>query len=104
MELNKDQRRLMDLISMSPGIKYSDLKKRSGMKNGSFSYNLNRLKEVKLVWRKRGRDGFGYEIVSKDKIADEVFLILVNKYLDGDMDKDTLSEFIERLERFCIER
>lgn len=100
IELNDEQRRLLDIISISPGISNHDLKARSGLSNGTFAYNLNRLKEVRLVWGRRGNDGFGYEVVTRERIADKVFLLLLDKYLDGGIDRSELQEFYEKLEEY----
>lgn len=100
VELNNEQQRLLDIISISPGISYRDLKVRSGLSNGTFTYNLNRLKEVRLVWRRRRDDGTGYEVVTRERIADSVFLLLLHKYLDGHLDRSELEDFFTKLEEY----
>jgi len=104
IELNEEQQRLLDIIATSPGVHFSVLKKRSGLGNGTFVYNLNRLKERKLIWRRRGEGGLGYEVITRERIADEVFLSLVNRFLDGELDKDSLNEMVDRLETYRKER
>ncbi len=97
LKLNVEQEHLLMIISNKPGISYKMLKERSKLKKSSFVYSLNRLKDLKLIWRVKGRDGFGYEIVTEEKLKDKMFLILVTKYIDGEMDRDTLMTLIDDL-------
>lgn len=42
----------------------------------------------------------GYEIVTKERLTDEMFLILVNKYPDGDVEKDDMMDILQRLKEY----
>ena len=100
LHLSENQEFLLDLISKHPTIGYRELKERSGMDTASFSYNLKKLKRLKLVWRVNRGSSIGYEIVTREKLADEMFLILVNRYLDGEVEKDDMMDIIERLKEY----
>lgn len=97
LELNDEQEHLLEIISNEPGISNDILRKRSGLKISSFTYNLNRMKNLKLIWRVKGRDGFGYEIVTEEKLKDKMLLILVTRFTNGEMDRDTLMRMIDEL-------
>lgn len=100
LNLTGKQEFLLDLISKHPIIGYKELKQRSGMDKPVFSYNLKKLKKLKLVWRVNRNGKTGYEIVTQERLADEMFLILVNKYLDGDMEKDEMIDILEKLKDY----
>ena len=97
LELNQEQERMLEIISSEPGITVEILRKRSGLKRSSFTYNLNKLKKLRLVWRVKTTDGFGYEIVTEEKLKNKMLLILVNKFTNGEIDRDTLMRRMEEL-------
>ncbi len=91
---------MLQIISQYPIISYKELKERSGLGKASFTYNLKRLKKMKLIWRVKKKDKIGYDILTKEKLADEMYLLVVNKYLEGEVDKDTMMELIEKLKDY----
>ena len=98
LKLNKEQERLLQLISLEPMIPYKDLKRRSGQKPSSFKYNIQQLKKKKLIWRIRRGNRIGYDLITEKRLADEMFLIIVDKYLDGEVDKETMMLILDKLE------
>jgi predicted transcriptional regulator len=100
LHLNKSQEFLLELVSRYPGISFKDLKRRSGMDRASFDYNLKKLKRSKLIWKIDRNGSKGYEIVTKERLADEMFLALVNKYLDGEIGKDDMMEILRKLRSY----
>ncbi|MGA1822821.1 MAG: winged helix-turn-helix transcriptional regulator [Thermoplasmatota archaeon] len=100
LHLNEAQEKLLDIISRDPGLSIGDLRRRSGMKRESFQYNLRKLKKLKLVWRVKGIEGSGYEIVTRERLADEMFLLTVNRFLDGKIEKEEMMSIIERLKDY----
>jgi predicted transcriptional regulator len=100
LNLSGKQERLLQIISQNPDITYKELKTRSGMDRASFSYNLRKLKRMKLIWRVTKKGKTGYDIVTKEGLADEMFLILVRKYLDGDVDKDEMIDILDKLKDY----
>jgi predicted transcriptional regulator len=97
LELNQEQENILEIISSEPGITIGNLRKRSGLKRSSFTYNLNKLKKLKLVWRVKTSDGFGYEIVTEEKLRNKMLLILINKFTAGEIDRDTLMRMVDEL-------
>lgn len=100
LDLTEKQEFLLELITIHPMISFKELKRRSGMDSSSFNYNLKKLKKMKLVWRVKGNGKVGYEIVTKERLADEMFLVLVKKYLDGEIDKNDLMDILEKLKGY----
>jgi len=98
LKLNKDQERILEIILNNPGIRIEKIKKRSGKKSSSFTYNLNKLKKLKLIWRVKSSDGFGYEIVTEEKLKNKMLLIIVNKFTDGEIDRETMINMLESLQ------
>jgi len=97
LKLNRNQERILEVISIDPGITVEELRKRTGLKRSSFIYNLNKLKGMKLIWRIRIRDGYGYEVVAEEKLRNRMFLVLVSKFTRGEIDRDTLMELVDDL-------
>ena len=100
LNLNENQERILELISQHRGISQRTLKRGSGLSRESFEYNMKRLRKQKLIRRVKTRDGFGYEIVTMGKLADEMFLVVVGKYLDGKIEKDEMMALTEQLKEF----
>ncbi len=100
LKLNDNQRILLEIISNNPGISFGRLGRLSGMESGPFAYNLNKLKTLKLIWKTKKGEGFGYELLTKEKISDEIILILLNKFMDGEVEEDSLMEMFDKLEEY----
>ncbi len=103
LKLNKEQKRILQIVSMEPMIPYKELKRRSGLEPSSFKYNLKQLKKKKLIWRIKKGDRIGYDIITKERLADEMFLIMTNKYLDGEVEKETMMSIVEKLKDYIDE-
>jgi hypothetical protein len=97
VRINREQERILEIVASEPGIKLSDLKARSGLKDDIFDYNMKRLRKMKLLWKVKGIEGPGYEVVTKERLSDEVFLRTVNKFLDGEIDKGQMMTILRRL-------
>lgn len=100
LNLNIKQERILEIISIEPGISKKEIRVRSGMDRASFDYNFQRLKDLKMIWRINKEKNFGYEVVTKDKLTMEVFLKTVQRFLKDEVDKKTLMEVIEGLKEF----
>jgi len=97
LRLNRGQERILEVVSIEPGIPVEELRKRTGLKRSSFNYDLNKLKGMRLIWRIKTRDGYGYEIVTEEKLRNRMFLVLVSKFTRGEIDRDTLMELVDGL-------
>ena len=95
--LPKAQGELLEIINRNPGITKKQLVKRTRMEKKKVSYNLRRLKERRFIWYVRNTSG--YEAVTREKIKKEMLLILMDRYLKGEIDKDAFQRFKQELER-----
>ena len=103
LALNKKQERILQIISIEPLIGYKDLKNKSGMDSSTFKYNMKQLKKKKLIWKVTHDSVSGYDIITKERLSNEMFLIMVNKYLDGEVEKDMMMSIVEKLKDFSEE-
>ncbi|MBN1391120.1 MAG: hypothetical protein JXA22_10815 [Candidatus Thermoplasmatota archaeon] len=97
LKLNKGQERILEVISIEPGKSVEQLRIRTGLKRSSFNYDLNRLKELKLIWRIKTGDGYGYELVTEEKLRERMFLVLVSRFTKGKIDRQALMELVDEL-------
>jgi predicted transcriptional regulator len=97
LTLNDEQERVLEVVSIDPGISVDELRRRTGLKRSSFNYNLNRLKAMRLIWRVKTKDGYGYEIVTEEKLRNRMFLVAVSKFTRGEIDRDTLMDLVDEL-------
>ena len=100
LKLTPDQERILEIISRDPGIAFSDLSLRSGQKKETFEYNLKKLRKMKLVWKIEGIEGYGYEIVTKEKLSDEIFIHTVNKFLEGEIEKGEMMSIMAKVKKY----
>lgn len=103
LKLNRDQKRLMDLIRKSPGITRKELLDRARLPRKLLSYNLSRLNELGLIWKIREGRRTGYALITKDELYKEAFAVIVDKLLDKEIDVDTFKELKHRLDQFLEE-
>ncbi len=97
VKLNGEQERILEIVSINPGISVRLLRKRSALKMSSFNYNLNKLKSLRLIWRISVKGGYGYEIITEEKLKDRMFVILVSRFAKGEIDRNTLMRLIDEL-------
>ncbi|MGA1866826.1 MAG: helix-turn-helix domain-containing protein [Thermoplasmatota archaeon] len=99
LDLNVSQKLLLDLIRDSPGATRKELLARSRLGRRELNYSLRRLGDLKLIWKVDTEDGQGYEVISKDRFKDEMFRILVDRLLSGEMDLERFRLLKDRLEK-----
>jgi predicted transcriptional regulator len=99
MELSSDQERLLELIQRNPGLSPEELRVRCGKNDSSFTYDLRKLREGKLIWHVKRGDRYGYEAVTQERLEDEMFLDLVKRFTEGEATKDEVMTLVSRLER-----
>jgi predicted transcriptional regulator len=98
VRLNRDQKRVIELIQSDPGITRKELMERTRQSRKLLSYNLSRLNELGLVWRiKEGRK-IGYALITKDELYKEAFAVIVDKLLENEIDVDTFRKLKHRLD------
>jgi predicted transcriptional regulator len=98
VRLNRDQKRLMDLIKEAPGITRKELLERSRQSRKLLSYNLSRLNDLGLVWKIKEGRRIGYALITRDELHREAFAVLVDKLLENEIDIDRFRELKHRLD------
>lgn len=94
-ELTKKESKLLELIKENPGIRTKDLALRSGMRRKDLYYNLRKLREMRLVWKtSKG----GYELLLMDDLRRELSLLLIDRFLEGRIDRQRLDSLMSKLD------
>jgi len=75
VELSEKQEFLLDLIRDDPGITRKELMIRSKLDRKNMNYTLRRLKDLKLIWNIETKKGDGFEVISRERLMDEMFKI-----------------------------
>lgn len=97
-KLSPDQERILEIIMDHPGIPLKELKERSGMVSQSFIYTMRKLKQSKIIWKTKTDKGIGYEVVTRERLVDEMFLSLMKKFTNGEISRDEMMDLIAKLE------
>ncbi len=99
IELSRAQLRLLDIIKEDPGIGRATLLEMSRQDRKELTYDLSRLKKLKLIWKVSGPNGSGYEYVTDDMLYDSLITTLVERLMEGRIDQDEFILLKERLVR-----
>ena len=99
----KTQKRMLRLIRDNPGITRKELARKTRISKSTVSYNIKKLAERNLVWEvPRGRKT-GYEYKSQEKVLDELSRLLLEKYINNEIDKETFIKLKGELDRKKME-
>ncbi len=99
VELSSNQRMLLDLIGDFPGATRKDLLIRSRFSRRELNYSLKRLKDLKLIWKVETGNGQGYEMITRDTFKDEMFKILVDRFLKGELSLERFRTLKDKLDK-----
>jgi predicted transcriptional regulator len=92
------QRRLLAYIERYPGITQKELMRRTKKNQQTVSYNVKKLIELQLVWKVETGGRNGYELVTPDKLREEMKKRLLLWLMNGEIDKETYIEMKERMD------
>jgi predicted transcriptional regulator len=93
-EISKKESLLLQLIREDPGIRTNSLALRSGMKRKELYYHLRKLRESRSVWK---TEGGGYEILSREDLRRELSLLLIDRFLEGKIDRSKFDSLMKKL-------
>ena len=97
--LTKTQKRMLRLIRDNPGITRKELARKTRISKSTVGYNIKKLAERNLLWEvPRGRET-GYEYKSQEKLLDELSRLLIEKYVNNEIDKETFLKLKGELDR-----
>jgi len=95
--LSDNQKLLLALVRDFPGVTRKDLLTRSRLSRRELNYSLRRLGDLKLIWKVDTGNGQGFEVISKDRFKEEMFRILVDRFLKGDLNLERFRFLKDRL-------
>ena len=90
---------LLNLIIDNPGITRKALSRLTGLEKHVITYNVEKLVENDLVWKVRRGKNIGYEYITRESLNLELFKLLLDNYLKGEIDKQTFIRLKEELEK-----
>lgn len=91
--------RLLNVIKGNPGITRDGLKMMIGLNSKELTTGLSQLKESGLIWGRENGGTMHYEIVTKERLLDEVLVSLIRKLVDGEMDEKTFLALKTEIEK-----
>ncbi len=94
-----NQDRVIKVIRANPGITRERLKGMVVMPGRSLSYTLSRLLDRNIIWEIRKGDEIGYDYITRDKVLNEMLIVLSSKFLSGDIDEGTFLTMKKEIER-----
>jgi len=99
--INKNQHDILQFLKEHPGASRHDLQSRLHLEKDAVAYNLRRLSEQKVIWKKRQGRGTVYEVITQNGLKKEMQVILMERFLKGEIDEKRFLELKKRLdERF----
>jgi DNA-binding MarR family transcriptional regulator len=96
--LTKDERRIATLIKTHPGISRSELRNLIGQGGEDLSYVLRKLKDRRFIWKVEDGENPRFEYITEKKLALELMSIILGKFHDGEMDRETFLTLKQNIE------
>jgi predicted transcriptional regulator len=97
-ELNAKQLRLLRAIKEKPGISRKELLELTRQSREEINYNLRRLKDKKVIWKISDGGDPCFEYISQEQLAAEMMAIILEKFLDDEIDRETFLMLKRKLE------
>ena len=98
VKLNREQKRLIDIIGTYPGITRNELLERTRQSRKILSYHLTRLSDLRLIWKIKEGGKIGYRPITKEELFKEAFAIIVDKFLENEIDLQTFNQLKNKLD------
>ena len=98
-KLSDQQRRVMELIAMDPGVTNSDLWMRSKQTKRELNQNLRSLISLDLIWKVKVDGREGYEFITDKGLYSEVYMILLDKLLKEEISLQQFDSLRVRLKK-----
>jgi len=100
--LTLGQRRVLSTIRKFPGIGASEIQGHTNLTRDSLNGILNRLKKEHIIWEVQNGHGAGYELITRERMLEEMLLDIVERFLRREMDQSTflrMKDWIEEERR-----
>jgi predicted transcriptional regulator len=101
--LNSNQQTVLNIIQNNPGIAKKRLKAYSKLNRKTFSYSINKLLDMKLIWKVKRAEGECYEYITEEKLRYEILNQLLQKLLANEIDENTFNLLKKKLEAMTFE-
>ena len=86
--LNETQKKTLNIIKSNPGITKKELLRKTGMKKDTLTYNIQRLQKLSFIWKVRSGRNTGYECITRERLRDEIYRLLLDDFLEGKIDEE----------------
>jgi len=90
--ISRNQERVLKLIEGNPGITRKEIKASLDITGKGLTYVLQRLRSSKMIWEVRRGDIIGFEIITREKLMDEILVMLARRLVRGEIDERTYLE------------
>ena len=99
ISLSGSQESILDLILENPGIGRKEILARSRSDRTALTNDLKQLRKHRLIKKisAEGRSD-GYRAITRDDLKSDMFRILVRKYVDNEIDRETFFDMMKELE------
>ena len=101
--LNNNQQAVLKIIQNNPGITRKKLTSFTKLKRKTLEYSVNKLFEMKLIWRLDRPEGECYEYITEEKLRYQILNQLLQKLLANEIDEDTFRALKRKLEGMNLE-
>jgi predicted transcriptional regulator len=96
--LNQNQQMVLRIIQNYPGISKKKLKTFSKLNRKTLTYSINRLFEMRLIWKVTRPEGEGFEFITEEKLRYEILNQLLQKLLSNQINEETFQALKTKLE------
>ncbi len=96
--LNREQTRVLNLIRGNPGIKPEEILASTDLSRRGLRRVVDKLKKEHIIWEVENGNGPGYEVITRQRLVEEMLLDLAEKFLKGDIDQTTFLHLKDRIE------
>jgi predicted transcriptional regulator len=97
-ELRKDQKRILRFVKDHPGSSLKQISSRTGMDRKDVKRTITSLRRKRLVKCRREGNEHLYHSINDEGLYNEIMLVLMNRYLNGEITIDRLKQLKSRLE------
>ena len=97
--LTKPQQRILTIIKQYPGITISELLSITRLNKRALQYNLKKLRDLRIIWKVGNGRNTCYEFITKRKLHNELFKLLIIKFLNDEIDEETYLLLRDELEK-----
>jgi predicted transcriptional regulator len=97
-DLTRGQRRILNLIKENPGVSKHQLISITGQNREEVRYALRKLTSRSEVWKVTDGHDPTYEYITRNKLAKEMLALILEKFLNDEMDRETFLLLKKRIE------